>query len=131
MQKFIITILSLCYCICINATSFTVSSVDNEEVPKDHVPIVVKRKPLNSDLHRSLTLYIEAYYQDEHIYIDFDKCINSAYIEITNLETNSIISYYINKEESNITLDISSLGYGSHYIEITINDEVFYGILYL
>ena len=60
MQKFIITILSLYYCICINATSFTVSNVDNEEVPKDHVPIVVKKKSLNSNLHRSSTLYIEA-----------------------------------------------------------------------
>lgn len=130
MKKLIITILSLCCCISINAVSLTVSNHDKEEkVPADHVPIVVKQKPLNSDLHRGSTICIEAYYQDGHIYINFDRYVNNTNIEVTNLDTNSFISYFVNEGESIVILDISSLGCGTNYIEITINDDVFYGIL--
>lgn len=128
MKKLIITILSLCSYIHVNALPLNTSNPDSED-PADYVPIIVTQKPLNSDLHRGSTVCIEAYYQNGHIYINFDRCVNNTKIEVTNINTNSVISHSVNEGETIIILDISSLGCGTNYIEITINEDVFYGIL--
>lgn len=112
-------------------SSSAIASEDDDKLPNKYSPIIVTKKGANGNIHRGIEP-IEAYYQNSFVYFTFMDNLGELDINIYNIDNEESIYENVNSGTSTLSIDISSLGCGSHYILIEVsNGDTYWGEYYL
>lgn len=115
-------------CLILSINVFATNTLDDiKKMPVDYVPIIVTRKPANANMHRGLIQDVEAYYQNEYIYIVFNLSIEYVSIEVLNVGNGFNVVTNVDTNNQQMThVDIGSGGCGTYTITITTQTGVYY-----
>lgn len=131
-KNFIKRLLLVTLCSIVSIQLFATSVQDDDpKMPTDYMPIMVTRKPSNSDIHRGLIQDVEVYYYNKEIYFTFNKNIGEVTINVLNLSTGQSVCDYVDSMQGSFIIDISSMGVGQYEICIFNDSTTYEGSLIL